>query len=304
MFTSSSTSAALSALRTLTNEIDTVANRVATGKTISRASDAPAYWSIAESAKSNSSVLEAVKSTIAFGKMTLETADAGLTGVASDLQEVKDLLVLARQTGSDRATLQTSIAGLLSDMQAKADGASINGENLLSVDSSAAGYNATQSIVANFSSNGTTVNVTTIDVDKSQVALIDPAGGTAAGILDIDRTVGGTTSNVLSIDISALTDSTADLTTLEEIVTIVDNAITDVTDAQTVVGVGLARANSQETFLQAQIDANDRAVDALTGANLEQESTRLVALQTQQQLAIAALGISNSNYSNLLSLFR
>jgi flagellin len=37
---------------------------------------------------------------------------------------------------------------------------------------------------------------------------------------------------------------------------------------------------------------------------MSQESTRLQALQTQQQLGIQALSIANSNSQSILSLFR
>ncbi|MBB6167626.1 flagellin-like hook-associated protein FlgL, partial [Chelatococcus composti] len=39
-------------------------------------------------------------------------------------------------------------------------------------------------------------------------------------------------------------------------------------------------------------------------ANMEEESTKLQALQVQQQLGIQALSIANSSMQNVLSLFR
>jgi flagellin len=45
-------------------------------------------------------------------------------------------------------------------------------------------------------------------------------------------------------------------------------------------------------------------VGALVDADMSQESTRLQALQTQQQLGIQALSIANSNSQSILSLFR
>ncbi len=74
--------------------------------------------------------------------------------------------------------------------------------------------------------------------------------------------------------------------------------------AQNAVGVNLARAESQETFISALMDANSRAVGALVDANMEEESTKLRALQTQQQLAVQSLGIANGAAQNILALFR
>jgi len=50
--------------------------------------------------------------------------------------------------------------------------------------------------------------------------------------------------------------------------------------------------------------ANDRTIGVLVDADIEEESTKLKALQTQQQLAVQALSIADSSSQNVLSLFR
>ena len=47
-----------------------------------------------------------------------------------------------------------------------------------------------------------------------------------------------------------------------------------------------------------------KGVGRLVDADMNEESTRLKALQTQQQLGIQSLSIANSNSENILSLFR
>ena len=68
--------------------------------------------------------------------------------------------------------------------------------------------------------------------------------------------------------------------------------------------VSSARAESQEIFVDALMDANTRAVGALIDANMEEESTKLRALQTQQQLSVESLAIANAAAQNVLALFR
>ena len=51
-------------------------------------------------------------------------------------------------------------------------------------------------------------------------------------------------------------------------------------------------------------DAITRGVGQLVDADMNQESTRLQALQVQQQLGIQALSIANQNAQSILSLFR
>jgi len=64
------------------------------------------------------------------------------------------------------------------------------------------------------------------------------------------------------------------------------------------------RVTSQQTFVKALMDANTNAVGTLVDADMETESTKLKALQTQQQLAIQSLSIANSSTQNVLTLFR
>jgi flagellin len=52
------------------------------------------------------------------------------------------------------------------------------------------------------------------------------------------------------------------------------------------------------------MSAIDRGVSSLVDADMNSESTKLQALQVQQQLGIQALSIANSSSQNILSLFR
>jgi len=60
----------------------------------------------------------------------------------------------------------------------------------------------------------------------------------------------------------------------------------------------------QEDFVSTISDSVDSGVERLVDADMEAESSRLSALQTQQQLAVQSLSIANSAPQNILSLFR
>jgi flagellin len=133
------------------------------------------------------------------------------------------------------------------------------------------------------------------------------AYGTAAGssvskgILD---TVDGTTSqSINSINISALSGTAGDAT-LSALITQVDRAISSVTNAGTKLGANKTQIDGQKTFIDTLMKANDRTIGILVDADVEEESTKLRALQTQQQLAVQALSIANGASANVLSLFR
>ena len=75
------------------------------------------------------------------------------------------------------------------------------------------------------------ITIGTIDIDITATELYD--ANDQSGIIDQDRTVNATTFKVSTLDISALTDSAADIQTLEDYITGVDEAMTDLTDAAT-----------------------------------------------------------------------
>jgi flagellin len=164
-------------------------------------------------------------------------------------------------------------------------------------------------VVASFTraSDGT-INVGTITFTLDDSKLYD-ASASDVGILDALRDSTGAKSasgtfSVATLDISALTDSSADLTTLEDYIRGVDAAITEMTAAGTSLGSTKKRISLQQTFVKVLIDAIERGVSTLVDADMNEESTRLQALQVQQQLGVQALSIANSSSQNILSLFR
>jgi len=149
-------------------------------------------------------------------------------------------------------------------------------------------------------------------LDGAVLALKNSLGASGTddlGILDKSRVAAtsngkATVSSIMDIDISKLTSSQNDLDQIANYTSIVDAALTDLTDASTSLGSTASRIESQTNFVQALQDANNRAIGSLVDANMEEESTRLKALQTQQQLAVQSLGIANSSSQSVLSLFR
>ena len=69
-------------------------------------------------------------------------------------------------------------------------------------------------------------------------------------------------------------------------------------------GAAKSRINIQTNFVSNLMDSIDRGVGQLVDADMTEESTRLQALQTQQQLGIQALSMANASSSSILSLFR
>ncbi len=64
------------------------------------------------------------------------------------------------------------------------------------------------------------------------------------------------------------------------------------------------RLNLQDNFVNSLQDSVASGIGRLVDANMEEESSRLAALQTQQQLAVQSLWIANSAPQNVLKLFQ
>jgi flagellin len=317
IMTNASAMTALKSLQLTNKALEMTQARISTGLRVAEASDNAAYWSIATTMRSDNKALSTVQDALGLGVAKVDTAYTGMNSAIDVVDEIKAKLVAAREPGVDKVKIQSEIDELQNQLTSIAESASFSGENWLSVTSSATGYSATKSVVASFTraSDGT-VSVGTIDIDTSSMKLFDAATDAATagtGILDgkysattgaylADQTTAGFT--VANLDISALTNSTADITTLESYISGVDDAIDKMTTAAGDLGAAKKRINLQRTFVTNLMDAIERGVGQLVDADMSKESTRLQALQVQQQVGIQALSIANANAQNILQLFR
>ena len=97
--------------------------------------------------------------------------------------------------------------------------------------------------------------------------------------------------------------TTASDTQIADMLGVVEGALKDMTTAATNLGAAKSRINLQKEFTQSLMDSIDRGVGQLVDADMNKESTRLQALQVQQQLGIQSLSIANSNAQSILQLF-
>jgi flagellin len=306
--------AAMTALQSLTQtqkSLTDTQNRISTGMRVAEASDNAAYWSIATTMRSDKASLSTVQDALGLGASLVDVSYTAVNSAIDVVNQIKSKLVAAREPGIDKAKVQTEITQLQKQLTSIAGSASFSGQNWLSVDSSASGYNATKSIVSSFTRTGNAVAVQTIDIDTSTMVLFDGNTTTpGGGILDAKRAADGTVDNtagtftVSTLDISSLTDSTTDTATLNSFISGADAAIKDMTDAAGSLGAVKSRIGIQQTFVKGLMDAIDRGVSALVDADMNEESTKLQALQVQQQLGVQALSIANASSQVILKLFQ
>ncbi|AWC22738.1 flagellin [Aminobacter sp. P9b] len=325
---------AMTALQTLaaTNKaLNTTQGRIATGLRVAEASDNAAYWSIATTMRSDNKALSTVQDSLGLGASKVDTAYTGMNKSIETLNEIKVKLVAATgASAADKAKIDTEVKALQKQLKAYADGATFSGTNMLSVDSSAAatvGTAAPVKIVSAFNRSAAgTASISTIDVDVNALKLYDAAGAADnahAGLLDAQRTSDGV--RVADADIQAPTLGVASAagdtysvatmalvsgataasdTQIGDMLGVVEAALKDMNTAATNLGAAKNRIELQKTFTSSLMDSIDRGVGQLVDADMNKESTRLQAIQVQQQLGIQALSIANGNSQTILSLFR
>jgi flagellin len=122
--------------------------------------------------------------------------------------------------------------------------------------------------------------------------------------------------SVVSVNLDKLADVASQMNTmvpgsapdneavLDMLERFLDKQLLAMTSAASSLGSIQKRIDLQEGFVASLTDVIDKGVGRLVDADMNEESTRLKALQTQQQLGIQSLQIANTNAENILQLFR
>ncbi|HEV2159155.1 flagellin [Bradyrhizobium sp.] len=298
LLTNSTAMTALQTLRSVSSQLSSTQTRISTGQRVSTASDNAAYWSIATSMRADNAALSAVSDSLGLSAATVDTEYTALNTVIGDknsgLTKLQSLLVEAKTAGIDRSKIQADITQIQDQMKSTSDAATFNGVNWLSATSSTP---TTVSLVSSFSRVGSTPTTGAITLTTATYTLYSAGGST--GLLESTGAV-----SVANMDITSLTDAASDQTTLDTYIAQVTAAINSVASAAADLGAVKNRISTNTEFVKSLMDSVDRGIGQLVDADMNQESTRLAALQVQQQLGVQALSIANNSSQSILSLFR
>ncbi|MGV2172220.1 flagellin [Agrobacterium vitis] len=316
IMTNNSAISALSTLRTISSQMETTQSAISSGYKVKDASDNAAYWSIATTMRSDNKAMSAVQDALGVGAAKTDTAYTGMEAAIGVVSDIKAKLVAAREPGVDKDKINKELTELKNQLGSVAKSASFNGENWLYDNSDTTG--TTQEMVGSFvrGSDGN-VSIKTISFDTTNSMLINDEAA-AGGLLTKDTVATyayGTTTTTASYYLisSVAGDATSSEVTLtsttsddeiDGMVASVDKMLSSMTDAAATIGATKSRIESQSSFAKDLSDTIDVGIGKLVDADMNEESTKLKALQTQQQLGIQALSIANSSTENVLSLFR
>lgn len=159
------------------------------------------------------------------------------------------------------------------------------------------------------------VSGVTVAANAGDTALVFTSGtegdDSAVAISDVVVSAGADRISVDTINISEAALTASGATTGEQVrdvlsayISVVNDAINKVTSAASNLGAVASRIELQQTFVTNLMDTIDQGVSGLVDADMNEESTRLQALQVKQQLGVQALSIANQSAQNVLRLFQ
>ncbi|MFN7124708.1 MAG: flagellin, partial [Allorhizobium sp.] len=99
-------------------------------------------------------------------------------------------------------------------------------------------------------------------------------------------------------------DITQNVRTIDQYLRGVDHMEKMAISSASRLGALQTRIEMQAEFAERLSDSIDSGVGRLVDADMNEVSTRLKALQTQQQIAVQSLSIANNNSETLMQLFR
>ena len=319
IMTNASALAALATMRNIDANMNDTQNAISSGFRVNTAADNAAYWSIATTMRSDNKALSTVSDALGLAAAKTDTAYTGLDSSISVIEEIKAKLVASREPGVDKTKINSELSELKSQLSSISQSASFSGENWLYNSSTTAV--GTKEMVGSFTRSSTgTVSVQTLTYDASASVMVDTQDASRGELtkdVGVSQPQTGTTSmtsatyyliNASSTTSAAgseikLTTGTSD-NNIDGMISAVDKMLTNMTDAASKLGAVNSRISMQDSFVMDLQDVINKGIGRLVDADMNQESTKLKALQTQQQLGIQSLSIANSNSQNILSLFR
>jgi flagellin len=140
-----------------------------------------------------------------------------------------------------------------------------------------------------------TVTTTTTDTLSPQGLLVKVGSEALQGTYDLTKLGGTSTANPLSTQVTS--DNASDM------LSAVNSALAAVKSYASSIGEAQNQMTAATTFNSALNTDYANGLSALVDADMNTASTRLQALQTQEQLGIQSLSIANQNSQLILKLF-
>ncbi len=247
--------------------------RLSSGFRINRAADDAAGLAIANQLRADLGAMRQATRNAEQATSLLQVAEGGATGIQNILTRMKELALQSASDNVDtagRARIDVEYQEILVELDRIADSTEFSGVNLLD------GSAATLEFVVGVS--GTIAN------DKITLAAID-------------LNAAAFTTTLAATDL--LSDANA-----EAVLTAVDGAITEVSDAFATIGAKMNRIDIALNQVRITVENTAAAESTIRDADMAAEFTELTKNQILSQAGISVLGQANSRSQSVLALLQ
>lgn len=240
-------------------------SRLSTGKKVNSALDNPQNFYAAMGLTDRASDLSGRIDAMGQAISTITAANKGIEGLTKLVEQMSGLVSSARNAdATGRAALATQFGTLRGQIDQLITDTGYGGKNLLNGDS----------LTVSFNEDGSSsLSVTGVTYDSAGLSIAAAANSWAADA-DIDAAK-----------------------------TAIDAAMKTLRTQAATFGSSLSVVQSRQDFTKGMINTLNEGANKLTEADLNEESAKLLALQTRQQLGMTALSLTNQSQQSILRLF-
>jgi flagellin len=319
ILTNSSAMSALQTLQSINKDLTSTQDRISSGLKIHSSKENAAYFSISETMKGDSGMLNAINDGLTFTKNSLATARLGAESFQDLAKQFTEKVAFAQGAKGGFTEVQNDLDEIVKQMEATISQSTFNGDDMVNAtglsDDAVAEVDATdgswstqetvvdssQNVVTGISRADGAFTATTMVVDKVDLtAMLKEFGAIADSFAT--RAEDGT--DVTDPDDSTIVIGTQGEEYLKGVLGGAEGLLARATTAATTLGQAEKSVEGQQEFLGKLVANIESGVGSIVDANMEQEAARLQSLQVQQQLATQSLSIANQAPQNILSLFR
>ena len=270
--TNSSAMIALQNLNSTNKDLEDAQLKISTGLAVSSAKDNASVYAIAQGQRADLGGLKAVTDSLNRASSIADVSLAAGESVSDLLNQLREKVVGAMDTSIDttsRNALNSDYKAILGQISHVVENATFNGSNI--IDGSLA---SSIQFIANADANSViTLSVRTIALGGPIITLsaasnIGSATGAAALLSQLDTSIDNLNANLGAL------------------------------------GSQAKQIEGHLSFVSKLQDSITGGIGNLVDADMAKESSRLQALQVQQQLGTQALSIANQSPQQILSLFK
>ncbi|HUK08694.1 MAG TPA: flagellin [Stellaceae bacterium] len=289
----------LLALQQINQNLDTTQEHLSTGLDVASATDNAVAFFQAQALTERASDLQTRKDAIDQGISSLTTATQAAQSAVTVLEQLQGLLNSAKtETAAQRAAAGQQYNTLAKQLDELLNDASYQGLDLVNSSTSALNLQFSSSTASKLKITGSNLLYT--------ATVTNLGGGTKGSKLKISLAAnaiiftGKSSAFSTAVGFSAVSNKTS---LFDNGFQQLQNAINTVQAAAQALGGNVTFLQTRDTFTQQYIVTLNGGASQLTVADVNQESTNLVTLQTRQQLAIESLSIATQSEQSVLRLF-